>query len=92
MQWLGQACIGKPWLMLPVLAGMLLIMAMTSRCGLHKGMQFWVFGLLLANMMPTPALPAWQHALLAFCGAVYGCCWVVTAWRLAPGVTRRRAR
>ncbi|NWK77884.1 hypothetical protein [Aquitalea sp. LB_tupeE] len=85
MQWLGQASIGKARLMLPVLAGMLLVMAMASRRGLHKGMQFWVFSLLLANMMPASTLPAGQHAVLAFGGAVYGL--LLGQYGLAPGLT-----
>jgi hypothetical protein len=96
MQWLGQACAGKAWLMLPVLAAMLLLMAQASRRGLHKGVQFWVFCLLLANMMPAPALPAGQHAVLAFCGAVYGLLlgrYGLAGWhRVLPGAAREDAR
>ena len=96
MQWLGQACIGKEWLMLPVLAGMLLIMALVSRHGLHKGMQFWLFSLLLANMMPASTLPIGQHALLAFCGAVYGLLlghYGLADWhRVLPGAARDDVR
>ncbi|WP_159880663.1 MULTISPECIES: FUSC family protein [Aquitalea] len=99
MQWLGHAYAGQSWMMLPVLAGMLLLMAVAARRGLHKGMQFWVFCLLLSNMMPSQGIPAGLHALLALAGALYGLMlghWGLRGWqRVLPGAsladTRRYA-
>lgn len=99
MQWLGHASGSQGWLMLPLLAGMLLLMAISARRGLHKGMQFWVFCLLLSNMMPPQGLPASQHALLSVAGALYGLLlgrWGLRGWqRVLPGAspadTRRYA-
>lgn len=96
MQWLGHACGGQGWLMLPVLAGMLLLMALSARRGLHKGMQFWVFCLLLSNMMPPQGMPASLHAVLALAGALYGLLlgrWGLRGWqRVLPGASSADTR
>ena len=99
MQLLGQFSHAAPWLMPPLPAGMLLLMGLSARHGLHKGLQFWVFALLLNNMMPPLAMPAWQHGWLTLSGALYG--WLIArhglqGWpRVLPGAsmpdTRRYA-
>ncbi|PXX46348.1 MULTISPECIES: FUSC family protein [Aquitalea] len=96
MQWLGQASQGQDGLMLAALVCMLLLMATAARRGLHKGLQFWVFCLLLSNMMPASSLPLGQHLLLAGSGAVYGLLlgrWGLRGWaRVLPGAARADAR
>lgn len=72
MHMLGQLSAPHVWLALPLLAWALWTMGRLSRIGLHKGAQFWVYSLLLGNMMPPLALPYWQHAGLMMAGVLYG--------------------
>ncbi|AUH53213.1 hypothetical protein CXB49_21675 [Chromobacterium sp. ATCC 53434] len=68
----GRLCVGHPALMLALLAAALALQALSARRGLHKGVQFWLFALLLGNMTPAAAIPPWQEAAWMLLGAGYG--------------------
>lgn len=93
MQLLGLATATSSWLLLPLLATTLLLMAAAARSGLHKGLQFWVFCLLLGNMQPPLPLPYWLHGGIALLGAAYGLLLArfgLRGWqRVLPGASRQ---
>ncbi|AXE29726.1 hypothetical protein DK842_07385 [Chromobacterium phragmitis] len=68
----GRLCAGQPTIMLLLLAAGLALQALSARRGLHKGVQFWLFALLLGNMTPAAAIPPWQEAAWMLLGAAYG--------------------
>lgn len=68
----GRLCAGHPAIMLALLATGLALQALSARRGLHKGVQFWLFALLLGNMTPAAAMPPWQEAAWMLAGAGYG--------------------
>ncbi|OHX21593.1 FUSC family protein [Chromobacterium sphagni] len=68
----GRLCVGQPLAMALLLSACLALLAASARRGLHKGMQFWVFALLLGNMTPTAAIAPWQEAGWMLLGAGYG--------------------
>ncbi|OWY38007.1 hypothetical protein CEK28_13820 [Xenophilus sp. AP218F] len=92
----GRLACGHPWLMLLLLAAALLLMGLAARRGLHKGVQFWVFSLLLGNMTPPSTLPPWQEAGWMWLGCLYGtalCGWGLREWlRVLPGEAAPEAR
>ncbi|UTH76065.1 FUSC family protein [Chromobacterium sp. IIBBL 290-4] len=69
---IGRLCVDWPLPMFAVLAASLALLACSARHGLHKGVQFWVFALLLGDMTPAAAIPPWQEAGWMLLGAAYG--------------------
>ncbi|MDF0604063.1 FUSC family protein [Neisseriaceae bacterium TC5R-5] len=68
----GRLSIPFPPAMFGLLFTCLVLMASSARRGWHKGIQFWVFGLLLGNMTQSSSLLPWQEALLMVMGCTYG--------------------
>lgn len=77
-----------------LLAVLLALQALSSRRGWHKGVQFWVFMLLLGQWSPPAALPPWLQALAMLAGSAWGMALAATllpAWRSFPPRASPRA-